>query len=87
MGRMAFCCFSAGATQKAIPDAFYDFARGAAQPAVNATAACPPLNWCGVTVDDWPRWRQTKVVSEWQVGRALDAAPFVPQLDLRDAKW
>ncbi|MEZ4663348.1 MAG: hypothetical protein R2911_37865 [Caldilineaceae bacterium] len=41
-----------------------------------------PLTLVGAGVDDWPRWRETKVVSYWRVGENFDAATR-PWLELR----
>ena len=52
-----FLLLNRGAPGTAIPDAFYDFARA-------GDAAFEP-GFAGVEVDDWPRWRQTKVTVDW----------------------
>jgi hypothetical protein len=46
-----------GAPEKTIPEEFYDFAR--------AEAAAFEPGFAGASVDDWPRWRQTKVSVRW----------------------
>jgi len=70
-----------GASEKRIPAAFYDFARAdGTPPTVNTTPSTPP-QLVGVTVADWPRWRQTKVVSDWQVESAPPAG-FSPTFTL-----
>jgi hypothetical protein len=78
-----FLLLHKGAPQKSIPDAFFDFARtpGAV---TSAEAAAAPLAFHRVNVDDWPRWRQTQVTSEWQVGSSFDPATMAPSLALRD---
>lgn len=74
-----FLLLHKGAAQKAIPDAFFDFARTSG--AVNDAA---PLAFVQVEAHDWPRWRQTQVTSEWQVGSGFDPAAMAPSLALRD---
>ncbi len=84
-GADGFLLLRRGAAAKTIPDGFYDFAR-TATPAIATTnvltapmpSAAPQL--LRVTVADWPRWRQTKVVSEWQVGAGV-AGQWTPPLD------
>lgn len=79
-GADGFLLLHRGATDKTIPAGFYDFAR-VTVPVYRATTSYPAApQLLQVTVDDWPRWRQTKVVSEWQVGTQVNAE-FVPQLD------
>jgi hypothetical protein len=56
-GADGFLLLSKGAPQQAIPDEFYDFAR--------ADGAAAEAGLAGVEVDDWPRWRQTKVAVRW----------------------
>lgn len=66
------------APEKTIPPAFYDFIRVAADP-----VAAAPLRLAGVMVDDWPRWRQTKIRSQWQVGTDFRPGAVRPWLELR----
>ncbi len=84
-GADGFLLLRKGAPDKTIPAAFYDFAR--------TPDALPPTEYdhalrdhalalVSVTVDDWPRWRQTKVETVWQVGRGFDAASMAPQIEL-----
>lgn len=71
-----------GAPEKTIPDAFYDFARGPA-PAESVDTSAAPLTWAGLEVEDWRRWRQTQLTSNWQVGAGFDGATMRPELILR----
>lgn len=82
-GADGFLLLHRGAREKRIPTAFYDFARAdPAPPPASAMTAPPALpQLVQVTVDDWPRWRQTKVVSDWQVGSGSPAG-FTPALTL-----
>lgn len=63
-GADGFLLLRKGAAAKTIPPAFYDFARSAARAVVNSPT--PRLEQ--IAVEDWPRWRQSKVVSQWQAG-------------------
>ncbi len=74
-----FLLLKRGETQKQIPAAFYDFARSKGQPPPGA----PPLQAVTITLEDWPRWRQTKVTTTWQVGENFDAANASPHLSIR----
>ncbi len=65
-----FLLLAQGEDNKTIPDAFYTFARVAQD---DAPAA--PLELATITTEDWPRWRQTRLVIEWLVGDNPDAAP------------
>lgn len=69
-GADGFLLLRRGAEAQEIPDAFYDFARAStAALESNRAAEIPPtLQWLDVRVEDWPRWRQTKIVSTWQAG-------------------
>ena len=42
-----------------------------------------PLRFAGVTVEDWPRWRQSKISAAWHVGEGFDPAVAMPQLAVR----
>ena len=64
---------------KEIPMAFYDFARSQGQP----SPGVPPLQATNVSLEDWPRWRQTKVTTVWQVGDDFDADVTSPHLNVR----
>ncbi len=70
---------NSGEAGKEIPPAFYDFARSTGQAASNA----PPLEAVDVALEDWPRWRQTKVTTLWQVGSDFDADAMSPRLSIR----
>ena len=70
-----------GATNKAIPDAFYDFVRTPDDPA--ALAQDYPLTFATITADAWPRWRQTKITTEWLVGGEYQPGTVRPWLELR----
>jgi len=75
-----FLLLAQGVEGGMIPDAFYSFARVSA-----GAATAPPLQLLSVTADDWPRWRQTKLVFEWLVGAGYEpsAAPMVELLTLQ----
>ncbi len=68
-----------GAEDKTIPDAFYDFVRTPGQIAANTY----PLTFTGIDVDARPRWRQSKVITEWLVGSDYQAGTVRPWLELR----
>jgi hypothetical protein len=74
-----FLLLRKGEPNKTIPPAFYDFARtpGAASP------GAAPLTFAEVEVQDWPRWRQSWVTTEWVVGEGFDPAGMTPALALR----
>lgn len=80
-GADGFLLLRRGATAKQLPDAFYDFARG--EPKESAPPATDTdLIFTGATVEDWPRWRQTRINPCWQVGAALSSRPVTPQLEV-----
>ena len=81
-GADGFLLLQKGAASKEIPDAFYDFARAQPDEVAEVAATAAPLMLVGTGVDDWPRWRETKVVSYWRVGENFDAA-MRPWLELR----
>ncbi|MCX6046856.1 MAG: DUF2079 domain-containing protein, partial [Chloroflexi bacterium] len=75
-----FLLLHKGASAKTIPDAFYDFARA---PATGEKALSDSgLENRAVTVADWPRWRQTKVIAQWVVGKTFDPATSQPELKI-----
>lgn len=78
-GADGFLLLRKGAPDKEIPAAFYDFVR-----TPNAATGEPtaPLQLTDAHVDDWPRWRQSKVVGTWHVGPDFDAATHAPSLDI-----
>jgi uncharacterized membrane protein len=63
-----------GASAKTIPIAFYDFAR---QSAAEAPAA--PLTLLAVEISDRPLWRQSQIITRWQVGKgfATNLRPWI----------
>ena len=74
-----FLLLATGAPAKSIPAEFYSFA-SVAQSAQPAPAS--PLDLVDLRADDWPRWRQTRLVAEWQVGEGFDAAATAPWLEI-----
>lgn len=74
-----FLLLARGAPEKSIPADFYSFAR-VAQGAQSAPAS--PLELVDLRADDWPRWRQTKLVAEWQVGEGFDTQTMAPWLEI-----
>lgn len=72
-----FLLLHKGAATKQIPPAFYDFARS------TVTAGNAPLTLVEATVEDWPRWRATTVVTAWQVGEGYDPTLLGPTLEIR----
>ncbi len=79
-----FLLLSTESSEKEIPDNFYTFAR-ASGPSAEPTAgpASKPLTFTGVEIDDWPRWRQTKLTGLWVVGEDFNAASDMPYLEVR----
>jgi len=65
-----FLLLAQGQGEKTIPAAFYSFARVGQDGAPAASLAL-----AAITADDWPRWRQTRLVIEWLVGDNHQAAP------------
>jgi uncharacterized membrane protein len=76
-GADGFLLLHKGAAQKQIPPAFYDFARS------RGAVGDAPLTLVEASVEDWPRWRATQVVTVWQVGAGYDAARLEPSIDIR----
>jgi uncharacterized membrane protein len=69
---------------KAIPPAFLDFARTpGGDDGGAADAIGEPLRLTGLAVEDWPRWRQTKVTPTWLVGPGFNATDDTPALSIR----
>jgi uncharacterized membrane protein len=64
-----FLLLARGQGDKTIPDAFYSFVR-----IVKEDVSDVPLELAAIDADDWPRWRQTKLVAEWRVGDDRGAA-------------
>jgi hypothetical protein len=76
-GADGFLLLRKGATAKTIPAAFYNFAR------TSGESSPTPLTLVEATVDDWPRWRATKIVTTWQVGASYNASTLAPQVEIR----
>ncbi|MCB0045190.1 MAG: DUF2079 domain-containing protein [Caldilineaceae bacterium] len=74
-----FLLLHKGAPQKSIPREFYDFARTEAPSA----ASDGPLRVSNVRVEDWPRWRQSRVSVTWTAGAEYDPATDAPGLEIR----
>lgn len=62
-----FLLLAEGAEEKEIPEDFYTFTLVGREEAPET-----PLRLLSIAVEDWPRWRQTKVVFEWVVGAGYD---------------
>ncbi len=82
-----FLLLRRGAGVKEIPDPFYDFARTRAPATESSLAARTPITFgpltaVGVELEDWPRWRQTKVTTLWQVEQSFIAGGFRPWVEL-----
>jgi uncharacterized membrane protein len=90
-----FLLLRKGADAKEIPDAFYTFARvrGSgtgdwirnSQLAIRNSASFGPLTYLGLELEDWPRWRQTKVTTLWRVEEGFEAGTVRPRLGLHSA--
>lgn len=76
-----FLLLRRGAPQKTLPPAFYNFARTSDDP--QALTQTSPLTVAGVNTSDWPRWRQTKVITQWLVGQAYKSGTVRPWLEVR----
>ncbi len=74
-----FLLLRRGAERKDIPPVFYDFVRIPGVPQQD-----DPLRFVGLGVADWPAWRQTQVISRWQVGANYVPGSIRPWLELRD---
>jgi hypothetical protein len=79
-GADGFLLLHKGAASQEIPEEFYSFVRSSG-PAREADTA--PLRFAGVTVEDWPRWRQSKISVAWHVGEGFDPTVSMPQLAVR----
>ncbi|CAN5793278.1 hypothetical protein BH10CHL1_BH10CHL1_09810 [soil metagenome] len=75
-----FLLLHKGVPAKTIPDAFYTFARAPATDEKNLSDVS--LQSQSVTVADWSRWRQTKVITRWVVGKKFDPATSRPDLKI-----
>uniref|UniRef100_A0A7C1FT78 DUF2079 domain-containing protein n=1 Tax=Caldilinea aerophila TaxID=133453 RepID=A0A7C1FT78_9CHLR len=62
-----FLLLAEGAKEKEIPEAFYTFTLINQEKAPDV-----PLQLLSITAEDWPRWRQTKLVLEWLIGAGYD---------------
>jgi len=80
-GADGFLLLQRGNPNKRIPDDFYDFARGTAVDTEPASANAG-LVFVNARVEDWPRWRQTRINPCWLVGPALQTTPLAPQLEV-----
>ncbi len=80
-----FLLLRRGAPNKTIPDAFYSFVRvdPATAPDTPPLADFGPLSLLDVTLEDWPRWRQTKVTTLWRVQEGYVPGTLRPWLELR----
>jgi uncharacterized membrane protein len=72
-----FLLLARGQGKKTIPDAFYTFARTEAETMIDA-----PLTLAKIAAEDWPRWRQTKLILDWQVGAGFDPSATPPWLEI-----
>lgn len=72
-GDDGFLLLRKGDPDKVIPDSFNSFARRDSPD--NAPLASQPR----ISIEDWPRWRQTRLIAEWQVNTVGDGPPE-PQL-------
>ena len=85
-GADGFLLLRRGAPDKTIPDAFYDFARvpaDEAQSLPGPRVAFGPLTFLGLELEDWPRWRQTKVTTFWRAEPDFAPGTVRPWLELR----
>lgn len=74
-----FLLLHKGASGKVIPDAFYDFTRQeAGEPLPSA-----PLVFRGIEVEDRPLWRQSRILTRWQVGEDFVPGALRPWLEIR----
>lgn len=80
-GADGFLLLQRGNSNKVIPDAFYDFARGKAV-ATTQNRTDADLTLVDIQAEEWPRWRQTKVNACWQVGTTSPATPAAPHLEI-----
>jgi len=79
-----FLLLSTESSEKSIPDRFYSFVLASGPSAESAVEpADQPLTFVDVEIDDWPRWRQTKLAGLWHVGEGFDPASVAPFLEVR----
>jgi uncharacterized membrane protein len=74
-----FLLMAHGQGDRTIPDAFYTFVRTAAAEPLPET----PLHLAAIDVDDWPRWRQTRLTFEWIPGAGYDPAATAPWVEIK----
>lgn len=67
-----------GVEGKEIPEDFYTFTRIGREEAPDI-----PLQLLSIEAEDWPRWRQTKLVFEWLIGVGYDPARTPPTVLLK----
>lgn len=72
-----FLLLAQGVEAKSIPDAFYSFTR-----IDEETTSEAPLQLLSVVAEDWPRWRQTKLIFEWLVGKDYNPDATSPAIDV-----
>ncbi len=80
-GADGFLLLQKGAPDKTIPPAFYDFARTPGP--VDNSVGESPLTLVEAGVDDWQRWRATRITSTWRVADGFDPVTMTPALELR----
>jgi hypothetical protein len=51
--------------------------------AIRNSASFGPLTFLGLELEDWPRWRQTKITTIWRVEEGFEAGAVRPWLELR----
>ncbi len=79
-----FLLLAKDAPTKTIPDPFYDFARARSPiPDPRSLISFGPLSAIGIETEDWPRWRQTKVTTLWQVADDYVPGSVRPWLEIR----
>jgi len=74
-----FLLLSKTSSNKTIPEAFYDFVREQD----DQEEAVGPLTFLDMDVNDWPRWRESKLVTRWLVGPEYEAGTVRPWIELR----
>ena len=86
-GADGFLLLERGAPDKTIPPPFYSFARLSSAASGEEAQSTPAgesagLQLASVAVEDWPRWRQTKLVVDWRVGETYDPTVDAPWLEV-----
>lgn len=74
-----FLLLARGAPGKTLPTEFYTFVRLSQGP---PHLSASPLQLVVLDADDWPRWRQTQFIVDWQVGASFDAQTAAPWLEI-----